>query len=285
MKHKSQIINDLKKLHECIVDDNEQFVSKEQYVFKMRRAYPNISVTDREFEFLKGLINLVMTTKMTSTNTKNYIKSHASSVGDYVRNYNLTVEKEKQLISGSVSANVDYDKNKLFKFFPDNIIESVINHETDMNAYEKMLNNARSEFIKSRDMFNNLALNIPDNVACSTLSDEEFDELISTIAPYAKSQMEYIIKNLTDEQIGYLNYIALGYNLRGKDLERFRRVNCILKGVEPDKKYEEYFDEHGIKKIRIQYDSTHLSKDGIEDEFDIDPENIDFGDITDADVE
>ena len=30
MKHKSQIINDLKKLHECIVDDNEQFVSKEQ---------------------------------------------------------------------------------------------------------------------------------------------------------------------------------------------------------------------------------------------------------------
>ena len=118
------------------------------------------------------------------------------------------------MISGSVSANVDYDKNKLFKFFPDNIIESVINHETDMNAYEKMLNNARSEFIKSRDMFNNLALNIPDNVACSTLSDEEFDELISAIAPYTKSQMEYIIKSLTDEQIGYLNYIGLGLQFK-----------------------------------------------------------------------
>jgi len=286
MKRNTQIINDLKKLHECIIGYDDQFVSKEQYLTNMRRAYPYIDeVTDKEFAFLKGLMYLVMNTRMTSENTKNYIKSNASSVGAYVRNYNMTVDKEFQLKKGSVEQNVNYDKNKLLQYFTDNIIESVIRGETDMKAYEKRLNNARNRFVKHRDKFDNLVLVIPENVACSELSDEEFSELISAIAPYTKSQMEYIIKNLTDEQIGYLNFLVSGYDLSGKDLERFKKLNYILKGKEPDEIYKKYVDEHGIKKIRMQFDSSVSSKFDKDEEFDIDLENIDFGDITDADVE
>jgi len=291
MKRKIRIIDDLKKLHECIVDDNEQFLSIDQYLSKMRKSYPNFRVInrDREFEFLKGIMHLVMTTKITSINTKNYIKSHEGSVSDFVVNYNSTVDEDNQLKEGSVQASVQYDKNRLLKFFTNNVIDSVVyGFEPNIADYEKMLNNARVKYMANKKMLDNLVLNIRDNVACDTLPDEEFDELLGTLSIYTKEYIKYISKGLSDEQVGYLNYLVMAYNLKDEDLERYKRLKYILEGVEPDKdkKHEEYIDEHEVKKTRIQYDSSITSKDeDIEDESDIDLEDIDFGDITEADVE
>lgn len=324
MKRSSNIIKDLIKLHGDIMDGSGKFVTRGQYLAKMRRANskwkanPNFKITDRKYEFIVELMHLVMTTGITSENTKNYIKSHESSVARFVENYNsiivMVAGEEQQLKVGSVQQNVNYDKNKLLDFFPDDIIEKVLYHyEPNMADYEKMLNTAKVKYAHKRKMLDNLSLNIPSKVACNTLSSEEFDELISVIAPYTKRQMEFISKNLTNEQIGYLNYLVSAYKLEKEDLERYKRLKYLLEGVEikdleaieytedsndieldEDKKSNtswmyEYIDEYGMKKVRTQYDYAKLNKDAStisnEEDFDIKLEDIDFGDITDADVE
>ena len=308
----ANMIRDLKGLYGCIMDSNGNFLTK------MTGVYRNVKLSERRYEFLKGLINLVMTTRITSENTKNYIKSNGSSVRDFVNSYNLTVKEEEQLKASSVSQNVDYDRKKLLNFFPSDTITKVIfSYELNITEYEKMLNNARAKYGGNRKMLSNLALNISKTAVNDNLTEEKFKDLLITISPYTKHQIKYVSENLPIEYAGYLNYLVSAHKLDGEDLKRFKHLRALLEGyefiepeeidsteqqedIEPDKNETTIEDKEqvkgeiretvitkagGLKSIRIQYDSTQLSKDGIEDEFDIDPENIDFGDITDADVE
>jgi len=306
------MVKDLKKLYESITDDNGNFLPK------MRGVYKNTKPSEREFEFLKGLIHLVLTTRIISENTKNYIKSYEDSIPSFVRSYNLTVDEGKQLNVDSVYQSRNYDKNKLRKFFPDNTITLILSpKDTDIADYERMLNNARAKYAGNKKMLNNLALNISKTAVNDNLTEEKFKDLLITISPYTKHQIKYVSENLPIEYAGYLNYLVSAHKLDGEDLKRFKHLRALLEGyefiepeeidsteqqedIEPDKNETTMEDTEqvkgeiretvitkagGLKSIRIQYDSTQLSKDGIEDEFDIDPENIDFGDITDADVE
>lgn len=305
----ANMIRDLKGLYGCIMDSNGNFLTK------MTGVYRNVKLSERRYEFLKGLINLVMTTRITSENTKNYIKSNGSSVRDFVNSYNLTVKEEEQLKASSVSQNVDYDRKKLLNFFPSDTITKVIfSYELNITEYEKMLNNARAKYAGNRKMLNNLALNISKTAVNDNLSEEKFDDLLSIIAPYTKKQREYVSKNLPIELVGYLNYLVSAHKLEGEDLKRFKRLRVLLEGeefnepeeivlieqeedIEQDENETTIEDKEqvkgglretkvikagGLKSTRIQYDPNILS---IEDDFDIDLEDIDFSDITDADVE
>ncbi|AKL96184.1 hypothetical protein CACET_c27390 [Clostridium aceticum] len=305
----ANMIRDLKGLYGCIMDSNGNFLTK------MTGVYRNVKLSERRYEFLKGLINLVMTTRITSENTKNYIKSNGSSVRDFVNSYNLTVKEEEQLKASSVSQNVDYDRKKLLNFFPnDTVIKVIFSYELNITEYEKMLNMAYTKYGGNRKMLNNLALTIPKTAVNDNLTEEEFEELLRVIAPYTKAQRKYISENIPDEQVGYLNYLVSAHKLEGEDLKRYKILKVLLEGerfieleetdsteqkddIDPDEKeitiedmeqtkggviVTEVIKKGELKSKRIQYDPNILSS---KDEVDIDLENINFEDLTDADVE
>lgn len=298
----ANIINDLKKLQGVIMDNEGN------YLPKLTGVYKNVKLSERRFEFLKGLMHLVLTTKITGKNTKNYIKSNGRSVRDFVDSYNLTVKEEEQLKASSVSQNVDYDRKKLLKYFPsDTITKVIIVKNIDITEYEKMLNTARVKYGGNREMLNNLALNISKTAFNDNLTEEKFKDLLITISPYTENQIKYVSENLPIEYAGYLNYLVSAHKLEGEDLKRFELIKSLLEGIsieeleeiEPTEQGEEIDivddeviikDEEqdkgeinktittkacGLKSTRLQYDFEH----------DIDLENIDFGDTTDADVE
>lgn len=305
----SSIVNDLKKVHGSIVIGSNKLITKEQYLTKMRTAYPNFKITDRQYELLLGIIYLVMNTKITSKNTKNYIRSQESSVKRFVESYNLTVKEEEQLKAASVSQNVDYDRKKLLEFFPDEIISKISSFgwEKRIADYEKMLNNARAKYAGNRKIINNLVLNISKTAVNDNLSAEEFEDLITVISKYTKNHIKYVSENLPIEQVGHLNYLVSAHKLEGEDLKRFKRLRVLLEGEEfnEPEEIESTGQEDAIetdetdntikneKHIKCGINKTIITKAGglqstrIQYDFgsDIDLEEIDFGDITDADVE
>ncbi len=54
----ANIINDLKKLQGVIMDNEGN------YLPKLTGVYKNVKLSERRFEFLKGLMHLVLTTKL-----------------------------------------------------------------------------------------------------------------------------------------------------------------------------------------------------------------------------
>lgn len=304
----ANIIRDLKGLYGCITDSNGNFLSK------MTGVYKNVKLSKRRYEFLKGLIHLVMTSRITSENTKNYIKSNGSSVKDFVDSYNLTVKEQEQLKASSVSQNVDYDRKKLLNFFPSDIMTKVIfSYELNIAEFEKMLNMAYVKYGGNGKMLNNLALTIPKTAVNDNLSEKEFEELLRVISKYTKNHMKYVSENLPIEQVGHLNYLVSAHKLEGENLTRFKILEVLLEGdkfieleeIDSTGQEDMKSDENeitiedkeqikgviretvvtkagGLKSTRIQYDPTILSS---KDEIDIYPEDIDFGDIIDADVE
>ena len=333
----ANMIHDLKKLHGNIIGSNGNFLTKDQHVKHMlsklrpytkARAHPNYKITDRQYELLLGIMHLVMNTKITGKNTKNYIRSNEVSVRRFVENYNLVVTEDEQLKAASVSQNVDYDRKKLLNSFPDDIISQLryFGWEERIDDYEKMLNMAYVKYGGNRKMLNNLALNIPKTAVNDNLTEEGFIELISIIGPYTKNQMKYVSENLPTEYAGHLNYLVSAHKLEGENLRRFKILKSLLEGepieelgeiesTEQDDNTAIIEDEvtikdgeqnksginktvtikagglretevtkaGGLKSIRIQYDSNKLNKNEIED--DIGLEDMDFGDLTDADVE
>ena len=216
----ANMIHDLKVLHGNIIGSNGNFLTKDQHVkhmlskiipFTNAKAYPNYKITDRQYELMLGIMHLVMSTKITSKNTKNYLGSNAVSVRRFVESYNLLVTEDEQLKAASVSQNVDYDRKKLLNFFPDDIISQIryFGWEERIAGYEKMLDMAYVKYGGNRKMLNNLALNIPKTAVNDKLTEEEFEDLLITIGPYTKKHMKYVSENLPIEYAGYLNLFPL----------------------------------------------------------------------------
>lgn len=262
------IIDDLKDLHENIMDENDGFITREQYSAKLRKNYknPNINISERKFEFLKDFMYLVLNTEIVNDDTKNLIKSHAKSVKKYVDNYNLMAEEKDQLIFDRVKNNSDNSRKRLLRYFRDDTIRMIlVQNDNGVSEYEENLNNARAKYARNKNMLKNVALNIYKTPFNDNLSEEEFKDLVSTLAIYTKEYMKYVSENIPENQVGYLNYLLSACKLENEDLKRFEILKRLSDGEVNDV----------IEKIG----QTE------QEETDIDLEDIDFGDITEADVE
>lgn len=67
-------------------------------------------------------------------------------------------------------------------------------------------------------------LNISSTGYAYTLEDEEFNRLLNTIRPYMKRVIRKVEDGLSKDGLAYLNYLMSHEDLKGIDLERYRRL-------------------------------------------------------------
>jgi hypothetical protein len=182
----------------------------------------------RRIEFLKKYVSLLLETKIISKTTKLYLFG-TGSLRMIIQNYNRTLSEHEQINLNTAQSKVNYDKKKLESIFPDDMLSKVVFYrDTDIGQYEKQLALAFSKYATKNNLMENLALKLPSNLLNDILSDQEFDEIFSYIAPYCKSQMKYIQENLPAEEVGYINCLMSTQSLQGVDKERFERLQMIL---------------------------------------------------------
>lgn len=183
----------------------------------------------KHIDFLKKYIHFVMNSKVVSDTTKVYIRSAGSSVAGVFKTYNMGMPEPEQVNIKTAQAKIDYDRKKLLKYFPEDMLAKVIYYGTaDMKDYEKRLNLAISQYGSKNKLLDNLLLKIPKAAIQDTLSDEEFNDFISIIAPYSRRHMQYIENNLPINAAGYINYLLSTPNLAGEQLARQKILKELL---------------------------------------------------------
>jgi hypothetical protein len=183
----------------------------------------------RRVDFLKKYICFVMTGRMVSDTTKIYIRSAGSSVAEAFRLHNTGLPEEQQINIKTAYAKVNYDRQKMLKIFPEDMLTDVATRKNpDMSRYEKLLNLAIARYARKSRLLDNLALRIPRSTLNETLTDDEFDELYSIIAPYSKHHIRAVEAALPEKMSGYLNFLVSAPDLEGEHFERFKRIQDLL---------------------------------------------------------
>lgn len=103
------------------------------------------------------------------------------------RLYNTGLPEAEQINIKTAYAKVNYDRQKLLKIFPEDMLTDVVTRKNpDMTRYEKLLNLAISKYARKSRLLDKLALRIPRSTLNETLTDDEFDELFSILRNYKK---------------------------------------------------------------------------------------------------
>lgn len=180
--------------------------------------------------FIRRYILFVMTSKIISDTTKLYIRSSSSnSVASAIKSYNQTVSEDEAINIKTAQSKINYDINKLLKYFPDNMLSQVLAYNScNLEEYERNLALAMNVYGKKNKMMDNLALKMRRVPIQGDLEDEDFEELISIIAPYTKKQINYIEENIPEELVGYLLYLISSSSLNDKDKVRYNFLKELL---------------------------------------------------------
>lgn len=179
--------------------------------------------------FIRRYILFIMTSKIVSDTTKLYIRSSSNSVASAIKGYNETVSENEAINIKTAQSKINYDINKLLKYFPDNMLSQVlVYYSCNLEDYERRLNLAIADYTKKNKLLDNLALKIPRVEVREHLEEEEFKEFISIIKPYIKSHMHFIENNLDNKACGYLHYLMSTQYLEGENKERYEYLKQLL---------------------------------------------------------
>ena len=94
-----------------------------------------------------------------------------------------------------------------------------------------IVNELMNKFGKSNTLQKNIIIKLPESTATYIeTSDSDFQEFISIITPYIKSQANYISNSISPNIISYCKYLLDGAgSLSGKDIERKEILLSLLK--------------------------------------------------------
>jgi len=179
--------------------------------------------------FIRSYISFIMNSKIISDTTKLYIRSSSNSVASAIKNYNQTASEDEAINIKTAQSKINYDINKLLKYFPDNMLSQVLAYNScNLEDYEKRLNLAIADYTKKNKLLDNLALKIPRVPVEESLKEDEFNELLSIIKPYIRMHMQYIENNIDNKSCGYLLYLMSAPCLEGENRKRYELLKQLL---------------------------------------------------------
>jgi len=100
--------------------------------------------------------------------------------------------------------------------------------KVDITPYLKAFSVAEAEYIKKSKALSAIALKIPRAHPEAELSDNDYREIISIIAPYTRSHMQYISENIPLKSVGYIHHLLRSSDLSDLDQERKRALLDLL---------------------------------------------------------
>lgn len=196
-----------------------------------KRNLPN-----ENLKLLEQLIRLIMDTNIVTQETKIYISDVYITMAGVNRVIN-EMRKEKRLKKvkkTNTSSKIQYDQNKLEKIFGNDFFYNVLSSNKNIEKYKKIIAHQFMRYSNSDKIRENLLINIPRDYMVTELSEEEFEEFLSIIAPYTKRQVKFIENNLNKNACGYFNYLLNMPSLKGIDKERSAVLKTLLDYTEND---------------------------------------------------
>lgn len=215
--NKSNILKDLRRVCGSFVDEHGNM-----------RVRPigfieNMKVEMDRQELLKDIVILLKDTDIINRETKMYIFNNTTK-----REINeaLSDEVGETVSFNTTQSKIQYGKTKLEKLFGDSI-KRLLYKTYDIDDIPRLIYDISSQY-SDIDLRNKLVLDLDSNIYNTELSENDFEDFILTIAPYVKTQVEYISKNIESDKVGYFNYLITSKRLTDEDKQRLSKLKDIL---------------------------------------------------------
>jgi len=221
-----------------LIDTSKRYLNfyyKEgEFIDSPKHKFNGRQVGDAEIEFMLKFFKFLIEGSFLNDKTKMWLQSNATSVRVMVESYNeQEMGEDKKLLSGSVSNIIGYDKKKLEKYFPANMIENVLAYPDEyLEIYDDILLKLRRKYMSFEQYNQALAIKLPSDVIERDISEKEWLDLQLLLRTYSKVEMDSI-KNgnhqrFNERVIGYFNYLVSNDCKQGVEGKRLETIKEIL---------------------------------------------------------
>ena len=185
-----------------------------------------LGLSEGRVRTLNNFISLLKDTDVIVKETKIYIFNKYISMKGV--NEEINKNSDKPIAYNSTVSKIQYDRLKLESAFGDSVLEDILYYNEDISKYERIIAEQLLSVSTSLDIKNNLVLELPEDCVNTEISDDEFLEFISIIAPYTKKQIKWVQENIDRRYIGYFNYITHMPISSKKDKDRLEMITKML---------------------------------------------------------
>ncbi len=188
-------------------------------------------VSDDVNKYSRELVSFLLGSSFFCKETKMYIMDINSSYNSIA--IKLFTEVNKRVNVSTIQSKVWNDKVKLVsKFGADMILDiTAYNNKDNLGHYYKVLKDLSIKY-GITNILSKVALDFPDTSCVSSIdgvTDDDFKEFISIIAPYCSKQRNFISSNLPLEWVAYCKHLLGDFNLTSKEeMQRQQLVDLIL---------------------------------------------------------
>jgi hypothetical protein len=230
----------LKELCSCFMTKDLELRAKPKGVWGRRE------VSENHLEFIRKLMDLELKTLMNSDYTKYYIMVPEATMRDCFEWYKDSGSKEINF--NMIRDRISYDKRKVTDVLELKRFDKLFYASSDMSEEIVVLDRLIEKYRDKRD----LELGTPLDLSCDreveSLTEEEFNEFVSMIAPFSYGNIGEVSKGIPEKYKGYFNYLNGALVLGEVEKERVKTLGDILdvkvsvkkadvkKEIEPKKK-------------------------------------------------
>lgn len=195
------------------------------------------NLSDERIRLLQSIFSLLRDTKIVCNETKLYIFNRyitMQGVADEMAKLRVGENYSPEDVKfNTTKTKINYDRDKIEKIFGVTLLPDIIlvtNNGDKIKNYIVLVAEAMGKY-GSKDLTklkDGLALKLEADSLCGELSEEKYQEFLSTIKPYLRSHMKKIEDSIDKSAIGYFNYLLYGTNLAGIDKERLEELKQLL---------------------------------------------------------
>lgn len=189
---------------------------------------------DKEvIDFVGEFFHFLIDSTFLSDVTKMWLNSNLSSVRQMVEAHNSQVVEIDKLNINTVQSSITYDKNKLKKYFDDNMLLNVMSYpEKYLEELSLKLDSLQRIYMKDGEYNHSMVIKIPSNVITKQVDDNVWFKLKDLLKTYSKREIKKIEEGnnseITDDVFGYYNYLISSKKLNDEEKKRLSEIRQIL---------------------------------------------------------
>ena len=197
-------------------------------------------LSEERITILYNLFNLIFHTDVVSDEVREYIYNRDITAASIAEKINKSGKKE--VTEKQVAAKLQYEKSKLEKELGTDIVFNTTHHlhedgekefiEKWYEAYKESISKLTVSKSNREDMLKNLCVRIDSKEVCESIETEEYAKMINVIKDLLIVSSIKKLQLLSDEQIGYLNFLLSDIRSSDSEVETINNTRrATIKGL------------------------------------------------------
>lgn len=183
--------------------------------------------------FMANLFHFLVESSFLNQYAKYWLLSNMPSVRKAFMVYSEEVDEVEMVNLATVQSSIHYSKTRLHKYFSPRLLSSILAYpELHLKSAKETLDSLVRQYCDDIEYKEATALTIPKEFINREIDVELFNKLLETLKRYSKENIKKVssleTSELTEEMVGYYNFLISSKNLKAEDKNRLNDIRKAL---------------------------------------------------------